>query len=251
MKTNNLKYSFYGLTARRKIIFDNIINSIVRKQKERFRIIDLGCGDGSFLFYLVKKLKENSFDLSKIEFVGIDRTNKFTENKNIKDCPTKINFLTGDVLKINNFKLLERKKFDYAVCSEILEHILETDVLIKNVKSLLTADGIMYLVVPNLASYHARLSLLMGYQPCALEISDEYASFGRGFFDIFYSGKNPSGLSIHHVRGFTLKALKEFIRYHGFKIIQARGIDHTLSFFWRFLPSLSPVIFLVCEDSST
>ncbi len=73
--------------------------------------------------------------------------------------------------------------------------------IINNLKD----DGLLICSLPNLASIYARIELLLGFQPHVLEVSNVYGNFGTG---IFGKLNNPPGVSIHHIRAFTHKAIK-------------------------------------------
>lgn len=235
-----LSQSGYYFKGKEKIV-NLIINDILASKKRKFKLIDVGCGDGYFLRTLYKALEsKKEFDLNSINLIGIDRYKgyeKYFKTKNIV-------FQLDDIFKIH--KIYGDNCFDFVVCSEVLEHVVETDDLIKKIKKILKPDGILYLTTPNLASYHGRLSLLLGYTPLIYEVSNEYAAFGKGFLDRLYS-KNATGEPVYHVRVFTYKALKEFIIYHGFEIISIKGFGYKIPWFWEKIPSLSSVIYVACK----
>jgi hypothetical protein len=80
----------------------------------------------------------------------------------------------------------------------------------------MNSHGQFILSTPNLASYVNRLILLLGYQPYNVEVSTEFLA---GVPLRAYTFTKPIG----HIRPFTLRALKEVLSYHGFKIVKVMG----------------------------
>jgi SAM-dependent methyltransferase len=143
--------------------------------------------------------------------------------------------------------ILLEKKFDVVTFFELIEHIDKTDILLKNCFRNLKSGGYFIFSFPNLASFHGRLSLLLGLQPCVLEVSNESAKFGRGFLDRFFSGKKSSGKTIHHIRGITHGAMKDMVEYHGFDIEKIIGFDHRFGGLFRYFPGVAPVNIFICR----
>jgi len=238
-------YRHKGKEKIAKIIVIDILNYVVAFNKSHFKLLDVGCGDGYILKYLSKEISNRcGLNLKNIELMGIDiypGYKEFFKNSGIK-------FLLEDIFNID--RIFDKNFFDFIICTEVLEHVVNTDCLIKKIRNILKPEGFLFLTTPNLASYHGRISLLLGFQPLVTEVSNEYAAFGKGFWDRIYSGKNATGEPVHHVRVFTFKALKEFMEYHGFEIIKTRGVDYRFPFLWSKIPSLSPIIYMICKKKN-
>lgn len=88
-------------------------------------IVDIGCGNGNFLKYLLKKL---NIDESKIDITGVD----IAPNA-VNEARKKLNgkFLVMDISK----NKLE-SKFDCVICSEVLEHIEDYKSALKNISEI-------------------------------------------------------------------------------------------------------------------
>lgn len=105
-------------------------------------ILDLGCGYGSFLYFLQSHQYGNvtGVDLSTEE---INLCNKFFKS---------YKFFQADIFDyINNTK----DKFDVIYLSHVLEHIKKERVVefLESVKNILTTNGFFILIVPNSAAY--------------------------------------------------------------------------------------------------
>ncbi|MBA4320658.1 MAG: hypothetical protein C0412_19875 [Flavobacterium sp.] len=180
-----------------------IIKDTIKKRKlKKAVIVDIGSGNG----YLMKYVKENNPGI-EFEFVGID--------KYVKDRAFDFRLISQDVEdKID----LPDRFADIIICAEIIEHIKNTDSLIKEASRILKKEGDVIITTPNLASYFNRFLLLFGYQPYHSEVSDKESGFG---LDIVYKmlGRAKYGnKTAGHLRMFTLKALKDFVEFYGFKV---------------------------------
>jgi len=192
------------------------------------RVLNLGCGrkfNFERLLSQKKKVYIESMDIlpaPKPSFV-----NKFT----IQDVEKP--FLLG-------------QKFDAITFFELIEHIDKTDILIENCFNNIKEEGLLIFSFPNLASLYCRFELLLGFQPHILEVSNKKANFGNSFF-----GKlnNPKNEPIHHIRGFTHRAMKGMIQFYGFQIIKIYGYEYRLKRLFSLFPSLAPINIFVCKKS--
>ena len=138
------------------------------------------------------------------------------------------------MLDISKDKLpFQGNSIDLITAFEIIEHLINPDHMLREAYRVLRKGGYLLLSTPNLASWANRIAMLLGYQPYNVETSTEiYAGVL-----IKWKGLRPIG----HIRAYTLKALKELLDYHKFKIIKVKGtydivpkwilpIDRMLSF---------------------
>ncbi len=179
-------------------------------------LLNIGAGDGSFERFLRevnKSIHITSLDLHE-EFRG-------------KLAQVSDRIIIADVLT-HEFT----ETFDYVTAIDVIEHLWDTDTLVKQIYTALAPDGRAYIKAPNLASWHGRLSLLLGYAPEAVEVSYEKSKFGRCWP---FRHEEP----IHHVRAFTTGALKEMVEYYGFRIDRAFGVDDRLPGLFGHLPNIA------------
>lgn len=117
--------------------------------------------------------------------------------------------------------------FDCIVSDQLIEHLMQPDTFIKEIKRVGKNDCTTIIGSENLAAWHNILALVLTLHP----FSDHYSANVRI--------GNP--LSIHHkekiedpfMRHFkvpTVRALKELLEYYGFRIIDFKGFGHLLPF---------------------
>jgi 2-polyprenyl-3-methyl-5-hydroxy-6-metoxy-1,4-benzoquinol methylase len=209
---NKLPLKFYQLA----------INQLTKPQN----IANFGCGEHfifeKLLLDKIKNIRISSFDISVP-----------------KNVPNSVKFECKNLTKL----FVSDEKFDAITFFELIEHIDETDNLLKNIKANLKPGGELVFSFPNLASIYGRLSLLFGFQPHILEISNEYANFGAGPLGRL---SNPTGTTVHHIRGITLRAMKELLQYHGFKIAKIIPYEYRIGELPKLFSGISPILIIKC-----
>ena len=101
-------------------------------------ILDVGCGDGFYLFLLSR--------LGKFHLVGIDNNHESIKAAKLLVADKNVRFITGDVTKYG----LKEASFNKIICSEVIEH-LDSDVEgLKVLYRLLKKGGSLYITVPHL-----------------------------------------------------------------------------------------------------
>lgn len=179
-------------------------------------VLVIGSGDASFE-NRIRRIN-SSLNLTSIDFNEAYRE-KITE---ISDTAIIDDFLTYHF----------DRTFDYIVCIDVLEHVLDTDTFLANAHKALAENGVFYLQTPNLASWHGRLALLFGYTPEPMEVSNVKNYFGKLWF-------MRDDTPINHVRIFTYRALREMCSYYGFEVLKAVGVDHRIPYLFRPLPGIA------------
>lgn len=198
-------------------------------------LLDIGCGNGSVLNYLRRNLPGVS-----LSYTGVD----FLANSDNGSPP--IRFFQKDL----NAPFAEGLgRHDMVLSCEVIEHVIDTDHFIQQIRLILKDNGLLFLTTPNLASYLNRLLLLFGFQPLHTEVSWANPYLGRkGLYRLIGADKSPAA---GHLRLFTYRALRAFLRYHGFEILGAEGfipyegIVQKFSRLFSFFPGLMPGLFLV------
>ncbi len=112
--------------------------------------------------------------------------------------------------------------FDCVVCCEVIEHIVDTDRLLSELKRVLKPGGVLVLSTPNLASALNRVFVLLGWQPLSTEVSTRRSDYGNPL----RKPLTPAG----HVRSYTFRALVEQAKDAGFFVERAAGAPVTRGF---------------------
>lgn len=220
---------------RSKICYNLIINLITNEiARGRIkRILDIGCGDGSFIIKFKKHCETFGVDISH-------RATKIAKEAGINAYE----------LDVSSERLpFQDKYFDVIYMGDVIEHLTNPDFAINEVARVLKLDGFLVLSTPNLACWLNRLLLLLGMQPLFSEVST-VKTFGRGprSYDFF-----PVG----HLRLFTYKALKEFLTYYRFNIVKVEGANYeglpkilaNIDRLFSKIPSLSSTVIMVARKN--
>jgi SAM-dependent methyltransferase len=139
------------------------------------------------------------------------------------------------------------RKFNVITAFEILEHLDKTDTFVRSCYNNLEDAGYLLIATPNLASLWGRFELMFGFLPHVIEISNENPNFGTGIFGKRFN--NPENEVLHHIRGFTPKAMVEFLRYHNFEVerVIGHGEHKYIKFLFSLFPSIAPINIFVCK----
>ena len=166
-------------------------------------VLDLGCGDGSITMLLAKRVGAR-------RVYGVD----LDEGALAEAFKRGLNVFKADLSK--DPLPLPDESVDLVLALEVIEHLMNPDHMLREIRRVLRRGGSLVVSTPNLASWVNRVALLLGYQPYNAEVSTEIVA-GVPWRARTFS--KPSG----HVRPFTLRALKELLQYHGFTVVKVRG----------------------------
>lgn len=126
IKKNNFTY---------RIILE-VVDNWIGLRKE---ILDIGCGVGTLAFYLASKG-------NKVR--GVDISEKAITT--CKESAKSLNLHTLTSFKVMNFpKEIPRGKFDFILCSEVIEHLKDDNLAIKKIYFLLKPGGIAIISTPS------------------------------------------------------------------------------------------------------
>jgi len=112
------------------------------KKIRSLKILEIGCGSGVFSFLLGNK-GHHVVAIDKQEFTGkLQRRIEILKNS----LKGKVEFIGHDIRKLDLLNL--NRNFDYVICTEVIEHILDDDSLIKYITKALRKDGVLLLTTP-------------------------------------------------------------------------------------------------------
>jgi len=117
-----------------------LISKWVSLNHEQYNILDIGCAEG----ILVSKLCY----LSEVFVVGLDISGNLVRQgiKNARSIkPSNIDFVVGDAENLP----FKQNSFDTIICSEVIEHVPQPNILLIEANRVLSNNGFMILTAPN------------------------------------------------------------------------------------------------------
>jgi len=171
------------------------------KDFRNLKILDYGCGNCFFSSYLKNILRcKNVYGTDIFE----EEIEKISKEKGIKFIPLK---------NLNNHK------FDLIILGEVIEHIVDLDEFIINIKRSLSKKSIAIISTPNLGSWFNRILIVLGMVPLYYQYSSKFVSIGHSRL----SRLTNTNCNYGHIRLFTFNALREFLELYKFKVIKYYG----------------------------
>lgn len=108
--------------------------------------------------------------------------------------------------------------FDLIICTELLEHLLWPQHLLKEAHRVLAREGSLIVSVPNVASLTYRIAWLMGHTPSCAASGNLPPELGGTAYQ-----KTNGELIGGHVIDFSLQRLMGLLESSGFNALSARG----------------------------
>jgi len=137
-----------------------VLSKILTKINFRFQsVLDVGCGNGRFLEFLLRKYDE-------FDYFGIDYSDSFIKQNRKKYQRKFVSFEVVDLSAVDVFKL-RRKSFDLIVLIAILHHIPEAasrQKLLKYFSKKLNKNGVMVLTFWDFMGESALLRKIIPWQ---------------------------------------------------------------------------------------
>jgi SAM-dependent methyltransferase len=161
------------------------------------RIVDIGCGDG---FALAMAAQRNPGH----QFAGLD----WSAGSLAQAAERGLAVLRA---AIDTTLPVRSGSVDVVIMSEVIEHLVDTDLAVEEVHRILKPGGSLLLSTPNLAAWFNRGLLAVGVQPVFSEVSLRHV-FGR-----------PGAQVAGHLHMFTKRALVEFLAAYGLDCVRVRG----------------------------
>jgi methionine biosynthesis protein MetW len=196
-------------------LYDDCFNEVIfLSVKEKSTCLDVGCWTGN----LGKALTEKK----ECEVDGIDCNQESLEKAKDRGYRKTYSIDLNDEKIDFNIE----NEYDFIICADVLEHLIDPGAVLKKIQKLLEAEGQILISVPNIAFVQQRLELLMGK------------------FD--YS---PQGgiMDENHLRFFTMQSIQKLCRESGYHVIECRGYSQVKRkfFFLRPLAKIWPSLFAI------
>jgi ubiquinone/menaquinone biosynthesis C-methylase UbiE len=174
----------------------------IAEQNTGCKFLDCGCGDGSFSLEFAKKVAAK-------EIWGVE----LSESANLA-----IKKMNIKIFDLNNGLPFDSGSFDVILCNQVAEHIVNTDLLFKEIARVLKSGGKAYISVPNICSFHNRIFVSLGFQPTCI-----WPSTSRIFGNPFNKAKLYHSILAKHVTCFSPGAFREMVEFHGLKVVKYCG----------------------------
>ena len=164
-------------------------------------LIDVGCGGAEITLQLKNAL---GCEVKAVELIA----------QNVAIAKSK--GIDARQVDLNKGKLpFGENSFEAVFAGEVLEHVIDSDGLLLEMKRVLKKNGVLILTVPNIASWYNRVLMLFGFLPHYVE-SGSKKSYGT-----------PFGLINGHVKAFTKKSVVEMLEANGFAIEKILGSGYS------------------------
>lgn len=152
-------------------------------------VLDVGCGDGSFL----ELLEGDNRELWGIELV----------EKQANRAKAKFNNIFSGSVE-DNLSNLPENHFDVVFFNDVLEHLSDPYGVLDQIKKYLKKDGVVISSIPNIRYHSALISLLF---------KKDWKYESHGIMDKT------------HLRFFTKKSIQRMYQEAGYNIIAQKGIN--------------------------
>lgn len=202
------------------------------------KALEMGCYKGEF----TKLLTEHYQDITVLE-ASSDLIQVAQEN--LKDTPSRIKFIC------HTFEDVElQEKFDAIFLIHTLEHLDDSTEVLRKIKSWLSPQGLLFLVVPNALAASRQIAVKMNLIPFNNAVSEgEWAHGHRRTysFDTLELDAKNAGLTVFSRGGVFFKAVANFqfdlMLKH--QIINQQYLDACYALGMQY-PELCSSIFVIC-----
>lgn len=174
------------------------------------RVLDLGCGPGSDLLAIA--------DRRPIRGYGVDLAfnNLLLAEQRGRSSAKKISWVQSPIecLPFSN------QEFECALFSEVLEHILDPDLALLEIRRILKPNGLLFLTTPNRFSYFSVIAEILPQRFKSIlnrwiwDMPRDY-QVSRHYLD------DPEVK--RHVREFSPGELRGILEKNGFRVLSLRG----------------------------
>ncbi|MGI5454535.1 class I SAM-dependent methyltransferase [Streptomyces sp. CA-249302] len=161
-------------------------------------VLDVGCGDGTAAAVAAPLLTGH-------RVVGVDWSQDALQRARAHLSYPIRGELTGGGLPFRSGCA------DAVLFSEVIEHLVDPDSALDEIRRVLRPGGHLMLSTPNLAAWYNRALLAAGVQPVFSEVSL------RGIHG------RPGSEVVGHLRLYTARALREFVATSGFEVVRLAG----------------------------
>jgi ubiquinone/menaquinone biosynthesis C-methylase UbiE len=155
-------------------------------------------------------------------------------------------------LKIKGYRCIEQdlskeqweisdESVDLVVASMVLEHMAETDFVMREIFRVLRPNGHVLINVPNQGALIYIIMLFLTLNPPMNMVSNDYYGLGNPLSKSrFKKSIESNSMGYGHLRLFATRAMNDLLRIHGFKIVFNHGGSWGIPFLGKFLAGIFP-----------
>lgn len=151
------------------------------------KLLDIGCADGQ----LSKELIEIGYEVH-----GIDISNKLLVQAKKRKVKIKKADATQKLPYQDNY-------FNYVFAGEIIEHFVDTELIMQEINRVLKTNGLVVITTPNLVHFPERWTFLKGNAPDQVQPLHSYLKF--------------------HIRQFTHNSWRDILDKFSFEVVDSRS----------------------------
>jgi ubiquinone/menaquinone biosynthesis C-methylase UbiE len=168
------------------------------------RMLDIGCGFGGLAAFVGQALQIP-------EIHGVDKDEQALEEARHKMVRTHLVDVSEIALPFPD------SYFDLTISFGMLDYLPCYDQLLREIGRVTRARGYVLISLPNLASWHNRIAMLLGYQPRDVEVSQEILPGVHPWY------KKRREIPVGHIHTVTTSAFRELMTHHGFEPTRVTG----------------------------
>ncbi len=199
-----------GISAQARALpdLDRVLDALARRaDAPPGALLDVGCGMGALTRHIGRRLS-----IQRLIGVDIDRDRLAVAAA--RGIETHVVELESGTIPVPS------RSVGLVTCFGVLAYLPLYDQALSEAARVLEDGGFFLFSMPNLASPHNRLALLLGYQPSQVDVS----SPSRGAGTLHRHSLNRQGMPpLLHAA--TLRCMKELLDDYGFDVVLARGFD--------------------------
>lgn len=195
------------LRQRQHVATSLIADALAGRPEQPATVLDVGCGDGSFLAHLASTVTGRD-----VRWIGVD----YSEHQLARAAELPFEFHRCD---LGEGIPLPDTSVDLVHAGEVIEHLYDPDRLLEECRRVLRPGGHLVLTTPNLQAWYNRALFLAGVQPIFYETSTRSTEVGAGALRRLKTDTMPVG----HLRLFNRTALLDLLRREGFEPVSLRG----------------------------
>jgi SAM-dependent methyltransferase len=204
-----LKKWFHYLRNQAVVSYEKTILQFLPSSKEPLSLLDCGCNDGEWTLRLGERVGDATLHGIEIEAEAVASARE-----------KGVDAIEGN---LNETLPFEDGRFDIVHANQVIEHLADTDLFLREIHRVLKPGGIAIVCTENLAGWHNIAALFFGWQPFSLtNICEKRFQVGNPL-SIHNEEPAVSPKSWLHVRVFAYRGLYDVLREHGFHVTAVRG----------------------------